>query len=576
MTKRKISLRVLNDFRKSDPLAYLSLRYTVGTKVSIKDTWAREIAPEILKRRENLGFLENRYFKQINQKGTCDFRSVYYPSGTQALVEAALLDECSRAGRSFKMSDSVYSYQFAKRYSTDGVYVPYFELYSKRQTDMGRVCEKYADHLVLYADIKNFYPSITSGRIQSCWRKTCDSSSLSEYWKDIGSYLIDQQFKQKRGLLIGPQFSHLLANLILKDVDNELSSKFPGRYFRYVDDFAFIIPRSKSQETVRLLKSMLLKLGLKLNQQKTGTMDTKQWRTNAPFQIPESHNNPIGDEGWMHFIDHLKVYLMSYPKKHRSMKNALKRADIRVPLPRYQTAIRENIYTAGLSKRINLQLLDNEIHSITPSSLVKEGRKLRKQYTEELKRLWSKFIDSEDMLQKWNLSRIRYLLGRIMLIGTENQIFAAHKLIKEEPRLGEYSAMLKSIITKDITDVLGFGWKVASAVAQPLSAIDVAVTCTPKRWSKQAIEAYTAFLLAGVEVNATLSQTAKRSNRIKATIGDYKLSHWSKTKDVFYREFFALSAAKTIASHVAFTQVPIDPNEHWELFADDLLGIDPS
>jgi hypothetical protein len=42
------------------------------------------------------------------------------------------------------------------------------------------------------------------------------------------------------GILTGPMFSHLLGNLVLRELDEECSKSLPARYFRYVDDITLV------------------------------------------------------------------------------------------------------------------------------------------------------------------------------------------------------------------------------------------------------------------------------------------------------------------------------------------------
>ena len=43
-----------------------------------------------------------------------------------------------------------------------------------------------------------------------------------------------------KGLLTGPMFSHLNANLLLDRIDQEMNKISNGNYWRYVDDVVFV------------------------------------------------------------------------------------------------------------------------------------------------------------------------------------------------------------------------------------------------------------------------------------------------------------------------------------------------
>lgn len=253
MRSRKLAIRALNEARRTDPLAYLSLRYTAATTVGMKDEWAREVAPRIVMGRGDSTFVESQQFKELNAAGSPEFRTVRYCGGPHQLAEAALIEACSTAGGPFIPRDSVYSYRYPSSSSYEGVFTPYFELFAKRQDDIGRRCRQFTRHTVVYLDIKSFYPSVKVTKVRAAWKRACRNSTLDPFWVDFGHYLIDLQFLHKDGLLIGPLFSHLLANLYLAEFDREMERRFPKRYFRYVDDFAFVVKHEDKDSLNRTL-----------------------------------------------------------------------------------------------------------------------------------------------------------------------------------------------------------------------------------------------------------------------------------------------------------------------------------
>ena len=576
MSENKLAVRTLNEARRLDPLAYLSLRYTLDGKISQNNRWAREVAPIVVHRNSEPGFVKTRLFKQVDKNGKPEFRTVFMPGGPQLLAEAALIDACSRTGPAFKPGKGIYSYRFAKRYSADGIFTPYFELFSERQTAIGAACKRRPDDWVLYADIKKFYPSITSGRIATAWRDTCDNSGISTHWKAFGHELIERQFTLGEGLLIGPMFSHLLGNILLRDLDEKMRSAFPSRYFRYVDDFALVIPKEKKNESLKILRRELAGLGLRLNRNKIFFMKAATWKENAPFQMADYTDEPIGDHTWMRFIDNLKCYLMAHPEQRDDVAANFRDAELRIPIPRYEAATHEKTYGNRFLERLQSGFFVERVSGLTARALVAEGQQLRQRYLSEFEVLWPEYTTTEGLHRRWKLSRVRYLIGRLLLTGTMEQVGKLSRIIAPEPEVAEYSAMLSTLVNGDAEVLLPFGWKVAAAAAQPLAAAGIRLRCQPKRWQREALEAYTALCVAGVEVDAELSAHALKQHRIMAVHGGYDSGLWAKTKDPFYREFFALARGNSFAEHKQKIQTPLDPDEKWEVFADELLGLDPT
>ncbi|MBB5036144.1 RNA-directed DNA polymerase [Prosthecobacter dejongeii] len=572
----RLALRALNDSRKSDPLSYLSLRYTLTSVISLKDVWAQNMAPEIVRRRGGPGFLESKLFKQLDGEGVPEFRDIVRAGGPEALAEVALLDACSKAGKAFQPADEVYSYHFAKRSSVDGAFIPYFELFSARQTKIGEICKKRPGDWVLYADIKQFYPSITPTRAFRAWERACEDSTLSSDWKEFGRLLLNRQFSLKKGLLVGSSFSHLVANLVLRDLDKEMSKKFPGRYFRYVDDFAFIVPPEKKRETITFLRAHIKPLGLRLHPKKIHWIGATKWRENAPYQQDDYDEEPTGDEDWMRFIDNLKCYLMERPQYRGRVKKVFQDAGLRVPLPRYTTQTMAKSYGDRFKVRMESKDFAKRLAKLSPKKLTTIGLRLRKTYFDQFMSAWQNYISSTGAIRKWKLSKVRFILSRIMLLGSLAQVQEIHEIIENEVEVAEYTAMLAALLTGEVDELLRFGWKTAASAGQALAVGSISTSCRSIGWKDEQVEAYTALLLAGVTVNVKLPKRLKINLRIQTVKGGNPPSAWSRISHPFYREISALIGSKTLENHRVLLQTPADPDERWEPFADELLGFDPT
>lgn len=576
MASRRLAIRALNEARRTDPLAYLSLRYTVATTVGLKDEWARGIATRIVLGREDSTFVESLQFKELNEVGSPEFRTVRYGGGPHQLAEAALIEACSIAGGPFIPSDSVYSYRYPERSSYAGVFSPYFELFAKRQDEIGRRCRQFTRHCVVYLDIKRFYPSVKVTKVRAAWKRACRNSTLAPFWADFGRYLIDLQFRQGDGLLVGPMFSHLLANLYLADFDREMERRFPKRYFRYVDDFAFVVKYEEKDALVSLVKAQLKPLGLRLNDKKTHWMGAEKWVENAPFQTPDYSDEFIGDESWMHFIDRLKRFLVANPGEAVALRSSFSDEGMRVPVPRYEAAVQEDIYQSGFRRRRRMPHFDGATTEITRDELVERAKTLRAKYLEEFEGLWPEFRKASGLMQKWKRSRIRYLIGRSLLLATEDQLATMRSAVSSEPELADYSAMLEAILTGNADPLLRLGWKPSLALAPALSTGDLTVRSQRRRWSQETLEALVALKLGGCRVEVELSANAQGKNRYKVGTGVHSASEWTSESDPFFRELMSVTGGSSLDDFTSMIQTPIDPNEDWTSFAEELLGLNPT
>ncbi len=94
-------------------------------------------------------------------------------------------------------------------------------------------------------------------------------------------------------------FSHLIGNLVLKDVDKRMASEAPGRCFRYVDDFVFVATEERANRLEIDLQCMLNDLGLELNTQKTEKVDSTDWlEFERSFEDDRSQISELGPKNW--------------------------------------------------------------------------------------------------------------------------------------------------------------------------------------------------------------------------------------------------------------------------------------
>ena len=123
--------------------------------------------------------------------------------------------------------------------------------------------------IVVQLDISNFFPSIYTHAID--WAVSGGRS----HNRGPGSE-IDKSFQRVRtnrtdGISIGPVTSNVAAEVILSDLDKELSKlEYPVLYSRAIDDLTILIPSNEDpDELSNLVSKELSKVGLALNHAKT-------------------------------------------------------------------------------------------------------------------------------------------------------------------------------------------------------------------------------------------------------------------------------------------------------------------
>jgi len=151
-----------------------------------------------------------------------------------------------------------------------------------------------------------------------------------------------------------------------------------------------------------------------------------------------------------------------------------------------------------------------------------------------------------------------------------------HQMIHKEPEVAEYAAMFEALVKRNADALLPFGWKVAASAGQVLAAASISISSKSKGWQDEHIEAYATLLLTGAVVDAKIPKRLEDDPRIRIVLGHSSADAWAKMPCSFYRELSALIGSKKLEDHQKLLQTPADPDERWEVFADELLGMDQS
>lgn len=128
---------------------------------------------------------------------------------------------------------------------------------------------------LLFTDIAQFYPSIYTHSIpwalsgkEKSKENRFDASFLGN---ELDRRARNAQDQQTIGIPIGPDTSLLIAELIMKTVDDDLRRQLPGaRGFRFIDDFELSFSSLRDAERARsIIAGSLRHMELRLNENKT-------------------------------------------------------------------------------------------------------------------------------------------------------------------------------------------------------------------------------------------------------------------------------------------------------------------
>ena len=336
-----LAVRAVNQYRRRDVLTYLALRYYLHNDAARTDLWARQVATDLVLTRTDLPYLHVHHFKDLSGGTKVDHRPMYLPTANEALAEAALLDECSKYPQSFSNPACVFSYPLSSGKDRSGIFPHYSAGLRARHDAIAKACDDYPDGIVRYIDIKRFYPSIRPELALSAWHKISETAGLAVRWRELGDKLIDDHGKlvtgSKPSILTGPMFSHLIGNLVLRQLDDELADSLPARYFRYVDDITLVGSKQAVGNSLNIIRARLSDLGLDMHEDwspKSLELPTSEWSSGRDDFRPSRR-----EISWMTLIGDLKRFLLANPDGQQRLHQVFRSEGFRIPVLDYSSAI---------------------------------------------------------------------------------------------------------------------------------------------------------------------------------------------------------------------------------------------
>jgi len=486
MRPQVLALRAVNQYRTRDIIAYLGLRYYFANQCARRDRWANEVSSHLVMSRSSGAYFHCLHFKDMGANNHVGHRDIFLPGPNESFAEAVLLAECSRHA-AFCSPDFVFSYRLAEGENTQGVYKPYFSGLQERQQQIAAACKADANQVVRYTDIKRFYPSIPGELAIRAWRKACNVAQLAPLFNELGMKLLadhalaSQNAAQGNGLLTGPMFSHLIANLVLRDVDETMAAAFPNRYFRYVDDVVLVGSPSEVATGRAQLATLLNEARLSLHEADAG----KDFELTAgDWLVGEADFNGNDSQAWMFFASDLKQFLITQASSRATLAVRFAEEGFRIPLPDYSVEVSDARYQDRLFDRLRRYpwLLRKIFRQATPSLLVLSAQTLRAGYTKSLLQILEGGSKLDGYARKRALPKIRYYAGRLLYLARPEDLPLIAERLRQCPELIMLAEIFHAVATRDITRLLPMGSNAAQSAAQALKLSSDKVTCRVESW----------------------------------------------------------------------------------------------
>lgn len=533
----ELAVKALNQYRRRDIFPYLALRYYVESSVGRQNRWIRDICTRLTTQNESLGYLRMYHFKDISEDKFIH-RDIYVPAPSEALAEVALITELSKH-EIFTPKPYVYSYRLSSDKEKSGVFKPYFDGFRERQKSISDSCWKTENGVVLYTDIKKFYPSITSADALETWQEACQQSELSGDYERLGFRLLENHMKVSehdgtaKGLLTGPMFSHLIANLLLDRIDQEMNKISNGNYWRYVDDVVFV----GTTEQVSLWREKLAgrfdELNLVLHDgDKDFQVSCEEW-LEGEFDF----DNSIGSE-WVSLISDVKRFLLANPSKKDALQQSFQKNNIRIPVVDYSDAVRDSNYLKRFQDWIRkYKWATKSVKSITINGLLTQARNCEASFSLRLADLLIEDSASSPYTKKRTTPKLRYLSGRLLYLSSRKNLARLGAILIDRPDMYLVAKTMEAVASREFTDVLSMGVNATHSAAQlvraegnePVRIDNNLVLCPVAEQS-----------LAVLEINGVQHNYGTIKTELMQLASATDMKDLMKSKNGFVREFACL------------------------------------
>ncbi|GJQ58815.1 MAG: RNA-directed DNA polymerase [Candidatus Scalindua sp. AMX11] len=508
----ELAVKALNQYRKRDIFPYLGLRYYLESSTGRQSRWIKNVCTRLTTDVVHSSYLKTYHFKEFSNGGFLH-RDIYLPAPNEILSEAALISEISKYD-SFKPKPYVYSYRFSKKNEKSGVFQPYFNGFKERHKSIADACRSIEGGIVLYTDIKKFYPSIKSVDALTTWERSCDNSDIDDKYKRLGREILKKHESVSlcdgtcNGVLTGPLFSHVIANLLLDQTDIQMYEISKGKYWRYVDDVVFVGTNDEVAKWRELLGEKFFKLNLELHDgDKDFQVSCKDW-----LEGEDDFDNTFGIE-WISLISGVKRFLIANPSKAKELQESFKDDHIRIPVIDYTNAVKESTYLQRFQDWMGkYKWAIKSVKPITIERLLNQAKKCEKVFKLKLDVLLNKGEPVSIYEGKRFTLKLRYLSGRLLYLLSRQELSKLYPKLEVRPELYFIAKTMEAVATRDISLVLHMGVDATHAAAQLLRVDQGIVTISKDTKTSSVFEQSLAVLeINGVEHDFKGSETELKS-----------------------------------------------------------------
>ena len=568
-----LATRAVNQYRRRDAFTFLGLRYCVNTAAARRDRWIRDVAVELVTTRKEAGYFRALHFKEAEADGAVSHRSLHLPGACEALAEAALLDACAHHSEAFGTPARVFSYALPAASDRSGMFEPYVKGLKERQSAIAEAAR--GGGIVQCVDIRKFYPSISGDLAMTAWERACAEAGLHERFAALGKKLIGDHGRAGNqdgaGILTGPMLSHLLGNLVLREVDREHAGDRNVGYFRYVDDVTLVGPEQRVAEALGRLESSLARLGLELHpdgHDKRLAVPCEEW-------LKETTSGEVEQYGkvWAGLVGDLKRLLLLKPGNEERLRDGLRALDFRLPVTDYRALANEGSWIERFRDLISSEWFRDSTRALRADKLIEQALMVRDYCERALEEVMAEWPAASPFRRKCLVPRARYAAGRLIYLATRKSLWSHAGRLKLIPELHLHGHVMQAVATGEVDELLPLGANAAQAAAQAFAAGGHAAALSAMPRSEAGLQALAVLVANGVRVEGIELAEAGELLRLARVGCDAALM---RSEDPFIRELACLHGLAGEAMHADQFVTAFDRDDDLVMDAIDQLHNYPS
>ena len=455
-----IALRALNQTKTLNPIVYLCIRcFFENFSKKYGDI---NLLEEYIKRklyvRKSWSIKENKLYKE-KEKDEFKYRDILSLSAFGVISESYLMREIVN-NECFVNKDYVYSYLLPNNKKSTRNYQYYFNGYKQRNEAITSALNLDKEKIVLVLDLSKFYPSVNKDNVKKVFLERIETENKEIY--DLAKNIIDSLLDSSvSGIPIGPDMSHLLAQIYLEDFDKKMVELYPNNYFRYVDDIV-IICYLKDKDSVESFVKNSLPNELKINESKTDELTFDEWNI-------LTKSNDKKSENFNEILNEITAFISMHPLKIDDLEKQLNSQGFNIPLRRIKKQSKSENFMRYIESAIRGVgfLSTYEIYKMKPESIILKLLSLKEFYLSKFNEL-CQFIFSDDNSaeNRSNTQQLKFVLNRLLYLCTLKELEELLIKIPKTEKFSDTKEVIIALSSKSLINTIKFGGKLVQTVCE--------------------------------------------------------------------------------------------------------------